>query len=357
MTRPLRRRFRSLGPAVARPPLTEALRASIGAGIGLLLTGLLTTALGLPPFLVAPMGATAFLLFAVPNSPLAQPYPAIVGNSLSALVGLLVIRLNADPHVAGPLAVGLAVLTMAASRSLHPPAGAVALLVVLQAPQGVPTGYGFAFAPVMLDTTLLVLAAVVWNRATGRKYPFRQPPVASAHGTSDTPPERRLGLSADDLSQILERLKLSANIGPEDLARLIGQAEAEATARHLGGLTATDIMSRDLTTVSPGDHPKALTAIFRARGFKTLPVVAADGHYLGVLSQADLLGISDESEDADHLMSTAFATARPDTPIAALLGLLADGGQQAVPVLDEVRLVGLVTRTDMIGALVTALAT
>lgn len=357
MTTAFDRLLRALGPAVARPALTEALRAGLGAGVGLFLTGLLATALNVPPFLIAPLGATAFLLFAVPNSPLAQPYAAVVGNSLSALTALCVIRLVADPHLATALAVALAVMVMAAARALHPPGGAVALLVALQARPGAPTGFDFALAPVLLDTVLLVVAAIIWNSATGRKYPFRQPPAISPHGTRDPAPERRLGLSPDDLSQILQRLNLSANIGPEDLARLIGQAEAEATARHLGGLTATDIMSRDLLTASPGDHPMKLAGLFRAHGFKTLPVVAADGSYLGVLSQADLLGNSDESESADHLMSTAFVTARPDTPVATLLVLLADGAQQAVPVLSGAQLVGLVTRTDMIGALVTALST
>ena len=357
MTTGFGRHLPAFGPAVARLSLTEALRAGLGAGVGLFLTGLMAAALHVPSFLIAPLGATAFLLFAVPNSPLAQPYAAVVGNSLSALTALCVIRLIADPHLAAAVAVTFAVLVMAATRALHPPGGAVALLVALQTRPGTPAGFDFALAPVLLDTVMLVAAAIVWNSATGRKYPFRQPPVTGPHGTSDPAPERRLGLSPDDLLQLLQRLNLSANIGAEDLARLIGQAEAEATARHLGGLKAADIMSRDLLTVSPGDHPLKLTAIFRAHGFKTLPVVAADGHYLGVLSQADLLGISDESDNADHLMSTAFATARPDTPVATLLALLADGAQQAVPVLNGVQLVGLVTRTDMIGALVTALAT
>ncbi|WP_328588336.1 HPP family protein [Litorivita pollutaquae] len=82
--------LRSLGPAVARTSSIEAARAGIGACLALALTGLFLLSpsmdhrLGM--YLVAPFGATSVLLFAVPNSPLAQPWSAVVGNTLAALV-------------------------------------------------------------------------------------------------------------------------------------------------------------------------------------------------------------------------------------------------------------------------------
>lgn len=83
--------LRALGPAVVRTSPVEALRAGFGALAGLGLTGAFvltpTVDLDLGLYLVAPFGATAVLLFAVPNSPLAQPWSAIVGNTLAALVG------------------------------------------------------------------------------------------------------------------------------------------------------------------------------------------------------------------------------------------------------------------------------
>lgn len=349
---------RAFGPVVARPRAGEILRAATGAGAGLLVTGLLAGLApldGTVPFLIAPLGASAFLIFAVPNSPLAQPWSAIVGNVLSALVALCVIRLLPHPQLAAPLAVAGAVVAMTAARAMHPPGGAVALLIALTAGTTPPAGFSFALLPVGLDTALLVLLAIGYNRATGRKYPFRQPPEESPHGTRDMRPDRRLGLSADDLGGILQRLNLAANIGTEDLARLIGAAEAEATARHLGGLTAGDVMSHDLVTVSPGTRADALADLFRARRFKTLPVVAADGRYLGLVSQTDLLGLPDARTEAGQILSDAFRTVDVATPLAPLLEILADGGQQSVPVLKDDHLAGLVTRTDMIGALAHAL--
>lgn len=72
-----RRIVRSLGPAMPRPRAQEALRAGLGAGIALSLSGGVLVVLNAWRgdfanfLLIAPLGASAFLLFAIPNSPLA----------------------------------------------------------------------------------------------------------------------------------------------------------------------------------------------------------------------------------------------------------------------------------------------
>src|SRR3569832_166040 len=78
----------------------ERMRASAGALVGILLTGLLANALlghsigiGSLPLLIAPMGASAVLLFAVPSSPLAQPWSVLCGNILSATIGVFCVLL------------------------------------------------------------------------------------------------------------------------------------------------------------------------------------------------------------------------------------------------------------------------
>lgn len=73
-------------------------------------------------WLIAPMGASAVLLFAAPASPLAQPWSILVGNGVSALMGVLSASLVADPAQAAALAVMLAIAAMLLTRSLHPPA-------------------------------------------------------------------------------------------------------------------------------------------------------------------------------------------------------------------------------------------
>jgi CBS domain-containing membrane protein len=52
------------------------------------------------------VGASAVLVFAVPNSPLAQPWAVVGGNTVSALVGVLAVRWLGHSDLAAGLAVG-----------------------------------------------------------------------------------------------------------------------------------------------------------------------------------------------------------------------------------------------------------
>lgn len=348
--------WRALGPAIPRPKPAEALRAGIGAALGLGLADLCLWALAPThpdllshPLLIAPLGASALLIFAVPNSPLAQPWAVAVGNTLSALAALLVLQAGLPPLGAAPLAVALAILAMAAARAMHPPGGAVALFTALAAPQD----WTFALSPVLAGSIALVLAGVLWNRATGRAYPFRQP-APSPHGTADPAPDRRHLPPPGALADLLSRLRLDANIGVEDLTRLITAAEAEAATRPLAGLTARHLMSRDLVTVAPDTPLPDLAATFRRHRFKTLPMVQ-DSSYRGLISGDALLGLSDPALTAADLSHPA-APGTPDTPAAELVQRLADGREQALPITESGQLVGLVTRSDLIALLARPLA-
>ncbi|MBU9697760.1 HPP family protein [Rhodobacteraceae bacterium HSP-20] len=346
-------RLRHFGPAMTAPTMAEAIRAALGAGVGLLACNLILwlaapAASGLF-LLIAPFGATAFLIFVVPNSPLAQPWSVVAGNTLAALAALVTLALAQDPLVAAPAAIALAILGMAAARAFHPPAGAVALATVISAQSPAFSGWTFALSPVLAGSAALVATGILWNRATGRVYPFRQPPPPSSHGTADPAPDRRLGLAPADLAHLLDRLRMSPNIGVEDLARVLSAAGTEAAAHHLGHLSAADIMSRDLVTAAPTDSLQSLAAAFRTHRFKTLPL-SDHGHYAGLIDQSALLGLTDPATTAADL-AAPVATLPPDATAADLMDLLADGRQQAVPILDGPRLAGLVTRSDLIALL------
>lgn len=160
-----------LGGDQPQVPWIERIRSVIGAFIGLMLV--LTTAKylgdisGLDEWLMASLGASALLVFALPGSPMAQPWAVIAGNTLSALVGIAVIHLIHEPLLAMPLAASLSILGMFVLRCLHPPAAAVALIVVL----GHVMHYRYAFFPVMVDSILLVMAGAVYSNLTGKRYP------------------------------------------------------------------------------------------------------------------------------------------------------------------------------------------
>jgi len=149
----------------------ERLRACVGSPIGLLLVlsfaKFLGKLSGIDEWLIASLGASALLVFALPSSPMAQPWAVIAGNTLSALVGISVTIVIQNPLLAMPIAASLSIMGMFVLRCLHPPAAAVALIAVL----GHVTHYRFAFFPVMLDSVLLVIAGGMYSNLTGKKYP------------------------------------------------------------------------------------------------------------------------------------------------------------------------------------------
>src|SRR4051812_16334363 len=117
----------------------EQMRACLGALFGLIFTGMVSYSLlgksSATAYLIAPMGASAVLLFCVPASPLAQPWSIIGGNLVSALIGVTCAKVFADaPLLAAALAGCFAIAAMFALRCLHPPSGAVALTAVLGGP-------------------------------------------------------------------------------------------------------------------------------------------------------------------------------------------------------------------------------
>jgi CBS domain-containing membrane protein len=160
--------------------------ASLGAAIGIQLTILVCSALSFArhdlPFIVAPLGASAVLVFAVPSSPMAQPWPVVGGNIISSLVGVAVFRAIPDLVIAAGVAVGAAILMMSLLRCLHPPGGASALTAVIGSHAVHMSGYEFAFMPVGINSIVLVGIAMLFHRMSGYSYAWQ--------GRRDRDPER-----------------------------------------------------------------------------------------------------------------------------------------------------------------------
>lgn len=358
--------LRALGP-VSAVPFREALRAGLGAFLALTGLGLITHLPYADAFgfaIIAPFGASAVLLFAAVNSPLAQPWPVVVGNTISAVVAIAICGLTAEPLIAGPLSVAGAILAMALLRATHPPGGAVALVVALTVSDGTFPTYGFALIPVASGSVFLVLSAVLWAWLTGRRYPMRQFGASGPALTTDPSPVERLGLSEAELRDILADYRQSLNLGVEDLARLIGAAEMRAAGHHTGQKTAGEIMSRDLVTTKPDASIEVVAEIFSHHRFTSLPVVSSRGELCGVIFQLDVIGALSERrsripplsfvrtrKSASEIMSVSRETVGEDAPIGLLVSRLSEQGTDAVMVLRDEKLVGVVTQTDLISAL------
>jgi CBS domain-containing membrane protein len=366
-------------PGLAPVSLGERLRASIGALIGILVTGLVASlALGGGtdvPLLIAPMGASAVLLFAVPTSPLAQPWSIICGNTVSALIGVTCARYVGDPMVAAALAAGLAIAAMMALKCLHPPSGAVALTAVLGGPAIQAAGYGFVLWPVGVNSLLLLGAALLFNNLTGRRYPHLAPAVSNPHRTADPLPTGRLGVTSEDISAVLAQYDLVLPVATDDLEDILHRAEQRAYDRRSGGVTCAQVMSRDVQSIGPKTSLREALRHLREHHIKALPVVDLDNRVIGILTQTDLLDKADwgmsstgsglgwrlraigNSDRAlkgkvEDIMSAPVKAARPETHIAQIVPFMADAGLHHLPVVDaDGRLVGMVTQSDVMAAM------
>ena len=175
--------LRAFGPAQPLANQAQALRAAFGAAAGLMLTqiglwglsrimGLADQGVWVHPLMMAPLGASAVLIYAVPTSPMAQPWSVVVGNSLAAALALNVLQLGLPSGAALGVAVFASLVAMAWARCLHPPGGAVALATVLAAPLGWQAGLLWLGLTVFAGSVLLMGFGVAFHRIFGRPYPF-----------------------------------------------------------------------------------------------------------------------------------------------------------------------------------------
>jgi CBS domain-containing membrane protein len=217
-------------PILAGATFNDRLIACLGAAIGIALTvlacSLMPLALHDLPVIVAPIGASAVLVFAVPSSPLAQPWPVVGGNVISTLVGVAVYRFVPNPALAAGVAVGGAILVMSLLRCLHPPGGAAALTAVIGSSGIHAAGYGFAIAPVGVNSIALVLLAMAFHRTTAHSYPHKPVPVPSQ--------APRASFDEADIDAALAEMHESFDISREDLTALLDHAERHARRRNAG---------------------------------------------------------------------------------------------------------------------------
>jgi CBS-domain-containing membrane protein len=183
--------------------------------------------------LLASMGASAFLLFVVPHSPMAQPRPMIFGQLLSALAGLASAHLVADVVWAGAGAVGTALLAMQLLRSLHPPAAATALaLGTSGAHYHDQIGPFLAYAVLGNTLLLLLLTYLVNNLLLHRRYPLRHSHHAHHAEFQKTHDHAAQDLEVDDIEWALEQMDGIIDVSKEDLVDIYELAVEHAEARR-----------------------------------------------------------------------------------------------------------------------------
>lgn len=124
-------------------------------------------------FLIGSFGASSVLIYAVIQSPLAQPRNLIGGHIVSAIIGVSIFKLL--PNIiwlTAPLAVSFSIIAMQYTKSLHPPGGATALIAVTGSEKIKALGFFYVIFPVLTGVVILLLVALIINNMTSqRKYP------------------------------------------------------------------------------------------------------------------------------------------------------------------------------------------
>lgn len=228
----LREMLTAFRPGLDAAPPAEKIRSAIAVVLGLLLPALLLRyslphAGYLGPSLMASMGAAAVLLYAVPHSPMAQPWALLVGNLLSGLIGMCCAMWIPDPIWAAALAAGLSVFVMHLTRSLHPPGAATAMLMVVDADAFHHYGWGWAMIVVAANAGLALVFALSLNRLIRRgRYPVpaRHAPVRVEGVT----------LKQEDVEWALRQMEWATDVDEAELLEIYRQAIERAKQREAG---------------------------------------------------------------------------------------------------------------------------
>lgn len=152
-----------------RTPLTWSVKNIVIGFIGGFITIFLLSFLddfSVLTWFMAPFGASCVLAYAAWESPLSQPRNIIGGHFIATLVGLIVLHTLGSSHLAIGLAVGLAIAATMITKTVHPPAGADPIIVILAG-----SSWSFLLTPVLLGSVIIVILAIIINRLFKRDYP------------------------------------------------------------------------------------------------------------------------------------------------------------------------------------------
>ncbi len=364
--------IRGLLPEASSVSWSERVRSALGVVLGLMAIislGLLVTSRGYgAPWIVASMGASAFLLFVLPSSPMAQPWAVIGGSCISALVGIICTRFVHDLALLIPLSVGLSILAMFALRCLHAPAAALALLIPLNGLVDIQ----FVLFPVLGNAALLVACAMIYNSLTGKPYPHRPKPTVDS-----SPQEKRdRKIEDEEINTVLAKYNQVIDINKDDLANLISQVEHGAYQKKLQSMLCKNIMTTEVFFVAMNAPLDEAWNLLRNRRVKALPVIDGARRVLGIITLEDFIksaavdfhqsfgqrirgfmrtaipGLNSLPNAVGQVMSKPVRVISEDRNMLDLAEIFCGDGHHHIPVINsEKQLVGMITQSDFVKAI------
>ncbi len=330
------------------------------------------------PILVASMGASAVILFIMPGSPLAQPWPLVGGHLISAIIGITCAQLFTDTIFASAYASGASVLAMLLLRCLHPPATATALTPIIAGDSVNFMNYSFVLMPVGINVAIMLVMAIAINRwVLHYEYPsipHQADNKKNKHSTMQ--PSQLTGISEQDLEQALENMDRFMDVSTGDLSKLLTDAQTQSFKRYRGNTTCADIMVKNVLTVEYGTEVEEAWKIMHSKKLKSMPVIDKAGRVIGIITWNDFFKFikvatnesfqkkfrdfirrtpnvtTDKPESVGHIMTSSVSILPENTHIADLIPLMSNQGYRQIPIVNnENRLVGMVYQANLIAAL------
>ncbi|MFW5443954.1 MAG: HPP family protein [Methylococcaceae bacterium] len=330
------------------------------------------------PIIVASMGASAIILFFIPGSPLAQPWPFAGGQVVSAVVGVTCALNIVETSTAAATAVGASIIMMLLMRCLHPPAAATSLAPIMSGESITSLGYSFVFVPVAVNVACMLFLAVIINRwVMNRSYPSPIPikkELSQRH--SVIAPNHHVGFSEQDLSQALKQSDVFIDMTHAQLSHLLSEAELNAFKRIKGNVLCADIMIKDVSVVEFGTEVEHAWVIMRNKKLKAMPVIDRANRVIGIITWNDFFKFIDlnayesfqdkfrsfirrtadvnanKPEAVGLIMTSSVITLPETTHISDLVALMSIHGHRQIPIVnDKQRLVGMVYQANLIAAL------
>jgi CBS domain-containing membrane protein len=349
----------------------EKFSSSILAFVALVLVGLVSfNTIGSDgfPFIVASMGASSVLLFAVPYSPLSQPWPLVGGHIVSSTVGVSCAIYIPDSVLAAAAAVSMAIAAMHLTRCLHPPGGAVALAAVLGGQQVHSLGYLFVVYPVLVNTLLML--GVAWllnNMVPGRRYPSSRGNFQGDDG-SESWAGLANSISSQDFRSAVNSLDEFVDITGEQLDKLYKATVMQSHKRHLGDVRCEHIMSPDVVSIEQSASTAQAWRELQHHQLKALPVLDYRNRVIGIVTQSDLAKLVLDNATADSkcaseqdilarleqtavgvVMRAPVTTIGAESHVVDALSLIVDHHIHHLPVVDGRKVIkGMLSRTDLL---------
>lgn len=332
------------------------------------------------PLIVASMGASAIILYFIPNSPLAQPWPFAGGQLSSAAIGVTCALNIPEISTAAAAAVGGSILVMLLMRCLHPPAAATSLAPVIAGDSITSLGYDFVIQPVAMNVAIMLFLVIFINRWVLKlSYPSPLPSATSQLEQNQTTPSHQIGISEQDLAQAISDLDFFVDMTHEELSQILTQTELNTFKRIRKNIFCSDIMIKNVISVEYGTEVEEAWKMMLEYKLKALPVTDKANYIIGIVTWHDFFKFIDLStyesiseklrsfirrttnlntekpESVGHIMTSSVTTILETAHIVELIPLMSTKGFRQIPIINsEHRLVGMVYQSHLISALYNA---